>query len=627
MFSKILTLLAIICLPAIAQADALNELTQRAAELKLSDQPAWSKLLHYNHGSISGRLQSRIIYKDFFLAADGNTNPQAELDATIKAFLKADIIRNDQAAQCVYPARYALLKAQLDPQGQFFKDLPCERFHDWSAALNAHSLTLIFPSAFMNNPASMFGHTLLRMDQADLTEETRMLAYSVNFAATTQGENALLYAAKGVFGGYLGFFSVAPYYEKLKKYSDLESRDIWEYQLNFTPAEVDFLVKHLWELREVPFSYYYFDENCSFQLLGLFEAVRPTLEVTRHFRAHVLPVDTAKILLKEAGILKTTFYRPSISKRLKRRIAKSTEREQQAVLACTNNCDLNFPELSSEERANTLDLLYDFTELRKFKKKGSVAEEEELLFKILTERSKLSFNQQTAPVLEETTVNDPARSHGSARIQLGAGIENEKFINDYEIRPAYHSILDPQSGFEPGAGIDFMNLGLRYQDSAGLRLQKFNLLKIDSLAARDAFFKPISWQFNTGWDRHYFTNSENKLQYLTSLAFGESWKLSDKILFSALPELGFAISEHYKNDQTLYPGLNFNFLFPGDSQSARLNLKAYTDTAESSEIYYSAEMPVRFRLNEHYSFTLNSAYHDQSALSYFTFEAVLGYYW
>ena len=61
--------------------------------------------------------------------------------------------------------------------------IPCERFDQWIAELNADSITLIFASAFLGNPASMFGHTFLRIDQEGQTEQTRLLAYTINYAA------------------------------------------------------------------------------------------------------------------------------------------------------------------------------------------------------------------------------------------------------------------------------------------------------------------------------------------------------------------------------------------------------------------------------------------------------------
>ena len=76
----------------------------------------------------------------------------------------------------------------------------------------------------------MYGHTLLRMDAADQDERTRLLAYTINFAAGTEETSGFMYVLKGLFGGYPGVFSMLPYYLKVREYSDLEHRDLWEYR-------------------------------------------------------------------------------------------------------------------------------------------------------------------------------------------------------------------------------------------------------------------------------------------------------------------------------------------------------------------------------------------------------------
>ena len=64
----------------------------------------------------------------------------------------------------------------------------CPALDTWRAGLAPRGITLIFPEAFMNNPASMFGHTLLRLDVADPSEPRNLLAYAIDFTANTQGD-------------------------------------------------------------------------------------------------------------------------------------------------------------------------------------------------------------------------------------------------------------------------------------------------------------------------------------------------------------------------------------------------------------------------------------------------------
>ena len=60
----------------------------------------------------------------------------------------------------------------------------------------------------------------------------------------------------------------------------LENRDVWEYELNLEPHEIERLLAHTWELGFTRFDYYFFDENCSYHLLSLLDVARPGVELT-----------------------------------------------------------------------------------------------------------------------------------------------------------------------------------------------------------------------------------------------------------------------------------------------------------------------------------------------------------
>lgn len=251
---------------------------------QLAADPYWIALGHYERGKLGG-WRSYVDDERFFLADNGESHPDAELAATLKA-LYASPSLGDKHAQCVYPARTRWLRQQLQ-----LDDLPqpqCGEYDNWYRDINPHSAVLVFPAAYLNSPSSMFGHTLLRIDQADVTSNnTALLSYALNFGAYIEGmDNSILYAWKGLMGGYPGLFALVPYREKLAEYSRLENRDLWEYKLNLTPEETGRMVEHVWELKQVRFDYYFFDENCSFRLLELMEIARPGIEPDRAVPAY-----------------------------------------------------------------------------------------------------------------------------------------------------------------------------------------------------------------------------------------------------------------------------------------------------------------------------------------------------
>jgi hypothetical protein len=160
---------------------------------------------------------------------------------------------------------------------------------------------LVFTSAYLNNPASLFGHTLLRLDRRGEPASTQLLAYAVSYAADDSGSTGLMYGIKGIAGGFTGYFELQSYDRLVRTYSDIENRDIWEYRLNLTPGQMARLVAHLWELREVRFDYYFFSENCAWQLLTLLEVADPSRVLSDRFALWVAPPDVLRLINAKPG--------------------------------------------------------------------------------------------------------------------------------------------------------------------------------------------------------------------------------------------------------------------------------------------------------------------------------------
>ncbi len=87
-----------------------------------------------------------------------------------------------------------------------------------------------------------------------------------------------------------------PYYTKLQEYSDVDHRDIWEYPLNLTGPEIRKMMLHIREMDGIASDYYFFDENCSYDLLFLLEAARPSVKLTDQVHAWLIPLDSVRMV-------------------------------------------------------------------------------------------------------------------------------------------------------------------------------------------------------------------------------------------------------------------------------------------------------------------------------------------
>ncbi|NOQ34287.1 MAG: DUF4105 domain-containing protein, partial [Methylococcaceae bacterium] len=185
----------LISFPIVSFADNhyLAELQQQAQHLKLSEKKQWQRLLHYQTGFIGSEQTSLIQNQIFFLHPQGKQQAQAELTATLKHFfIKTG--EDKDSAQCRFPARFQWLKQQLKINTQRLPKRHCEDLNNWLTGLGVKGITLVFPIAYLNNPASMFGHSFLRLDKKETAEGSDLLAWTVNYAAITEKERGVNFA-------------------------------------------------------------------------------------------------------------------------------------------------------------------------------------------------------------------------------------------------------------------------------------------------------------------------------------------------------------------------------------------------------------------------------------------------
>jgi hypothetical protein len=560
-----------------ASTGYLQQLVNRAEQLELYRQPYWHKLLHYYPDLIGSGVTSQVDSPVFFIAENGKTDPKAELAATLKLFLAGGV--DDTAKEpvaCRFIARYTWLNEQLHFDEDRIPVPVCNRFDTWLQRINPRGMTLIFPTAYMNNPSSMFGHTLLRIDARGQTEKTRLLAYSANFAANTGNDGGVLFAVKGLLGGYPGAFSIAPYYLKVREYNDLENRDIWEYELNFTVDETRRMLRHLWELRGVYFNYFFFDENCSYHLLALLQTARPGLDLTGGFDWFAIPSDTVKKVVAEQGLVRKTTYRPSRYAELKVAFNHLTDDEANLVnRLATGDLDVKHQSLQAiplRERAQLLELAYELLNYR-MQKDGdptnTLASRGQQLLLARSEIDVIADVQKiTAPKYR------PDQGHGSSQMSLIAGeIQHEGYL-DLQYRPAYHDLMDPDAGYLPGAQIMFFNTVFRAK-AGNVRVEEFTAVDIVSLNPRSQLQNSMSFKFNAGADRLYLTKGHQPLALRLNGGLGWSWPVANHSVSYLLMESTLDLSGHLTDNYSLGIGPGFGIISGWNSHwKSRLTLLA-----------------------------------------------------
>jgi hypothetical protein len=466
------------------------------------------KLLHYEADRNGHR--SRVDIDAFFLSAEGRGDPVGELAATAAAF-RADADASVPAsrkpwnlpAACVFPARYDFVRATLDPRLPASPD--CPDLDRWEARLAARGAVLVYASAYANNPASMFGHALIRIEAGDAAavragDAGGLLGYGVAFAAKTDDrDDPVSYMMRGLFGGYPGYFDVQPYYDVVNSYNNVDSRDLWEYRLALTPEELRRLVRHSWELMSAAsFDYYFFDENCAFQILSLLEAAAPRLSVLDDFGAYVLPVTVLR-RLAEAGLLDDApKRRPAVKRQMNATFAALSDAERARV-----DQALASGALPNDASRVELDALAEWLNFRVFATRNQLdAKERGLRRETLLARAKVPDQSEIARVALPTP-SRPDESHGNRALDMSvggaAGAERTTYVA-LGGRVGMQDFLAPRGGYEPFAQIDFLAAELRFDqqpptgETRRVRAGRATLVEVTSLHPWSDLDPQLSWR-------------------------------------------------------------------------------------------------------------------------------------
>lgn len=605
LLSKSFTVFALLLLAALSAAQpSLPVGGETLATLAADEQ--WRDLLHFTGN------KSFVDDRKFFLSDEGYSNPQAELAATLQA------LKKDADIQCRFPARTLWLRNHVPALAIAAAD--CAEYRQWRQRVNAHSVVLVLASSYLNSPSSMYGHTFLRFDPEQQGEGVSLMSYAVNFGALVdKNDNGMFYAFKGLVGGYPGYFSDGPYYEKVKEYSRLDNRDIWEYQLNLTPAEVDFMLAHLWELKNIRFDYYFFDENCSFRLLELLEVARPGTRLIDGFDFYAIPVDTVAAV-EHAGMIDSVYYRASNKSRLQFNIDALTVQEQQLALQLADNAALldaaAYQSLPEARRYKVVETAYQYLRFKVNRRQRS-AEVAQLSLTLLKE---MQQHADYAEAAELPVPPRPEQGHDTAMLDIQYGLEDELEFSEVQLRASYHDLLDNLTAYPPAVSLNIGKLGVRVREHDDAKLQFLDLIEITSLSPRDDFFHPLSWQVKAGLERQWLAGDD---ELVTQVSGGAGWTtaLWGELNGFALLQARLEYNRVFKHGLDIAGGASMGLLLQQQEGSFMLEARQYrfTDGEERRQLQLAYQLPLARNHGLRFIFRrqlLNDFAYNEQSLSY-----------
>ncbi len=581
--------------------------THFSREKKAGSDPLWLALVHYRP-TITGGFRSTIDGDNFFLSESGRTDPQQELKATIQLFEGSN-----RDKQCLFPARYTYLKQRDLIQ----KDFPsCPEYEQFQKDLNPAGVTLLYTDAYMNNPSSLFGHTLFRIDIPE--GRTQLVAHGMNYGAfINPDDNGILFAVLGLTGGYWGGFTVKPYYAVINMYNNIENRDIWEFKLNLTQTEQEWMVAHLWELGHTRARYYFFTRNCSYLLMEVLDAVRPSLKLADQFPVQAIPLDTLKAVSNQDHFILDTTYRPSRQKRIQEAYYVMTSAQRQLLKKRLEKPEPIQSDLSTEEKALVLETAYEYIQYQWINQDISLKEYRPQTFSLLKERRDLGY-VSTSPKMIGSS---PLTAHDSSAISVETGAHNGETFEEISIRPAYHSLTDPVEGLLSGAEINFLNTTVRYKNrTRRFVFQDLDLVKITSLSPWNALFHPPSFQIKTGIHRIWNPKTQKDgLVYEITGGSGLTFRLTPTQSIYAFLNTGINGGGIMPHNFGGMIGPAFGWLYTGHKISAQIETaRDFSDNELMNQTSVSGKLSIHLKHN--FDLITSYQFQDQKYHSQNTFK-------
>lgn len=527
------------CLSARAQSTASADLERLARD------PVWLRLLH---AGPDGR--SEVNSPDFFLAPSGASDPLAELRATLAQAgtpLPADA---HQHPRCRFPARYwwlarqgVLPAAEPIPPG-------CTRLARWAQLDRLQSVSLLLVSGYFGNPASSFGHALLKFNTGDA--DARLFDLSFNFGALVpEGEPMLRYVWRGLTGGYESGFTDRYFYTHDLVYARTEFRDVWDYELALTPEQRTLLVLHLWEVAGRKFTYYFLTKNCAYRLAELVELATGH-RLTDRAALWYVPVELFhrlhEIDAPQPGrLIRSIRFLPSSQRQLVQQFRQLDAREADAANRVIRGDDAVDgawrAAFAPERQIDVTDALLAYYEYRLAAEEPAPSPALQAR-KAAALRQRLQLPAREQPDAEPSPLRSPAQ--GGAPMMLGAGLARDGGAGGYlRLRWApYYWDLVGDNGLSSGGGAGELVV---LDTAVGVDRSRVFVERIDVIRARKldtgqvniAGEQSWSWQTQIGWSRVWRSHDDGapargQPLAVARMGVGRAWSLHEDLLATVM---------------------------------------------------------------------------------------------
>tara|TARA_B100000886_G_scaffold309444_1_gene243625 strand:- start:624 stop:2435 length:1812 start_codon:yes stop_codon:yes gene_type:complete len=552
---------------------------------------SWYGILDYKESHLE------VLDKKQYLSSIDNFSPDEELRFTLDEYKK--YLEGSSDFFCRHPSRAFFITHHIKSLPKFNYQ-NCKEYLRWVEDGDITSISFMYVTGYLQNPASFFGHTLLKFNRGNINQS--LLDRSLNYGAETNNDAALPYVVKGLIGKYKAALQEESFFRLSAEYQEFQMRDIYEYKLSFTDYQKNIILSYTYEMQFRKYDYYFLSDNCAYRInriLGnaLGEEVMPKTP----WKA---PIDLL-IKIYDSGLVTDIIYHPSQTTKMISGI-ESLSSEDKILFYSTFNNKLskyqNFEKLESTSVKLAAIEYLNYKKLKAYKKNDEVILEDidrarkNILLSINPEKTFKKNEISMAAFPHE--INRPTRvSYNSLHI------ERMKVAHSFKLRGANFELLDKDKTKITRSEFVFLSPKITYFDNE-LFIDELVLFKILSLNDRKI---KIPNERNISWGIDISRKNLSKSCYPCSISsltgtIGKSIYFNDNSTFYAL--LDGSMHQSKKNSGNISNKIQTGFLV--DIKKTKINLGFEKNKFEKNDKFNenSVFLDIKFNINRDYDFSI-----------------------
>lgn len=485
--------------------------------------PQWRALLYSHNDSFD-------IHDSAYYFSSSKVSLKEELIESYNHFF----IKKDAQSICKFPARYLWLAKKINKIPDFSN---CDQLSEFIQKAPFDILSVVFASENITSPTSMMGHIFLKISGNNEKKEKR--EHSISFFTEIEGISFSSLVFKSLISGMEGRYALAPYGDAKNVYLHKELRNIWEFDLKLDSFHHQLIQFHLYELKNISFTYLFHGFNCATLINNILAVVYPETFLDR--KGVVTPLDVVRKINKKEHVEQTHIYASDQWKITAMMNSFHFDKESIEVIKNEKYEKLNLMSLKDEGKFLTFKLAKFYNDDQYEKQKIS----EEKWRENNRQIDSLSNGLDLSQTLDLSSYKKPYLTPPDSQIEISYLKRNKNDLSLISFLPASHSLEDDNSNYNDESSLKMGNMKLGYNFSKKkLFVDSIVLYSVSRYKPVNEFFNNWSGKLEMGYRSVLAKEFKYDSFYFTSFGLGKTYRFMNDIDAYGMVNSGFDVKDY-----------------------------------------------------------------------------------